>query len=242
MNFRKYSILLALGFISSFVFAQEATFKKDENGNLYTNFFKKKSIEAMKSYLRKPRDYLKAILGKADWEFVRYKLEYNDQSHPNFKKLDPLSQNLYEIFHVTTLPTLLRNYDRYSMASGAEIRMPFMDHRLVTYSFSLPWTSKVCGTYTKRIMRDALKGILPESIRTRRDKIGWNAPLHEWLQGPLKNEIETLIISHKLPQKVKDMWQKFQKTKNPNFSEGQKVWSLLMPELWKKALLEDTNR
>jgi hypothetical protein len=41
---------------------------------------------------------------------------------------------------------------------------------------------------------------------------------------------------------VKDMWQKFQKTKNPNFSEGQKVWSLLMPELWKKALLEDSNR
>jgi asparagine synthetase B (glutamine-hydrolysing) len=46
------------------------------------------------------------------------------------------------------------------MASGVEIRMPFMDHRLVTYTFSLPWTSKVGGTYTKRIMRDALKGIL----------------------------------------------------------------------------------
>ena len=75
----------------------------------------------------------------------------------NLKKLDPLSRNLYEIFHKTTLPTLLRNYDRYSMANGVEVRMPFMDHRLVTYTFSLPWTSKVGGTYTKRIMRDALK-------------------------------------------------------------------------------------
>lgn len=215
---------------------------ESESGNLYLNFFKKKIIETLKTHLRKPRDYLKATLGKADWEFVRYKLEYNDQSHPQFKKLDPLSQNLYEIFHITALPTLLRNYDRYSMSSGVEIRMPFMDHRLVTYTFSLPWTSKVGGTYTKRIMRDALKGILPDSIRTRRDKIGWNAPLHEWLQGPLKSEIETIIVSHKFPQKVKEAWQNFQKKTNPNFSEGQKVWALLMPELWKKALIGDANR
>ena len=123
-----------------------------ESGNLYLNFFKKKLFETLKTHLRKPRDYLKAILGKAE-EFVRYKLQHNDQSHPQFKKLDPLSQNLYEIFHIQELPTLLRNYDRYSMSSGVEIRMPFMDHRLVTYTFSLPWTSKVGGTYTKRIMR-----------------------------------------------------------------------------------------
>ena len=213
-----------------------------ESGNLYLNFFKKKIIETLKTHLRKPRDYLKAILGKAEWEFVRYKLEHNDQSHPQFKKLDPLSQNLYEIFHIKELPTLLRNYDRYSMSSGVEVRMPFMDHRLVTYTFSLPWTSKVGGTYTKRIMRDALKGILPESIRTRRDKIGWNAPLHEWLQGPLKSEIDNFILKNILPQNVNDAWHKFQKIANPNWSDGQKVWALLMPELWKKAIIEGTPR
>jgi len=205
------------------------------------NYFKLKFIESLKSHLRKPRDYLKAIIGKADWEFIQYKLEYNDQSHPQFKKLDPLSRDLYEIFHITVLPTLLRNYDRYSMSSGVEIRMPCMDHRLVTYTFSLPWTSKVGGTYTKRIMRDALKGILPESIRTRRDKIGWNAPLYEWLQGPLKNEIENFIINKKLQKKTKEAWINFQNKKNPNWSDGQKIWALVMPELWKNALFNENS-
>ena len=51
----------------------------------------------------------------------------NTQNHPAFQKLDALGKALYELFHVTILPTLLRNYDRYSMASGVEIRMPFLD-------------------------------------------------------------------------------------------------------------------
>ena len=152
---------------------------------------------------------------------------------------DPFTKDLYEIFHITILPTLLRNYDRYSMASGVEIRMPFMDHRLVTYTFSLPWTSKIGGTYTKRIVRDALKGILPEKIRTRRDKIGWNAPLHEWFKGPLKNEIEILLKKKQLSNKVSRAWKDFQKNKNPIYSDGQKLWNLLMPELWKKSIFSN---
>jgi asparagine synthase (glutamine-hydrolysing) len=206
-------------------------------GNMKMNFIKQKLIMLFKPYFRKSEDILKILFRKKDLEFLRYKLEYSDQSHHQFKKLDPLSQDLYEVFHVTILPTLLRNYDRYSMASGVEIRMPFMDHRLVTYTFSLPWTSKVGGTYTKRIMRDALKGILPEPIRARRDKIGWNAPLHEWFKGPLKDEIEKILKKEVLPKKIKDAWQKFQKKSNPNFKDSQKVWLLLMPELWKRSLI-----
>ena len=215
---------------------------KINNKHLNINFFKQKLIQFLKDHLREPREFIKNLLGKNDWEFIRYKLSYSDQLHPQFKQLDPLSKDLYEIFHVTVLPTLLRNYDRYSMSSGVEIRMPFMDHRLVTYTFSLPWTSKVGNTYTKRIMRDALKGILPEPIRTRRDKIGWNAPLHEWLKGALKHEIDNFILKNILPQNVNDAWHKFQKIANPNWSDGQKVWALLMPELWKKAIIEGTPR
>ena len=205
--------------------------------NMKINFIKKRLFIFLKFYLRKPWGLLKTLLRKQDLEFLMYKLVYSDQAHHQFKKLDPLSKDLYEIFHITILPTLLRNYDRYSMASGVEIRMPFMDHRLVTYTFSLPWTSKIGGTYTKRIMRDALKGILPEQIRTRRDKIGWNAPLHEWFKGPLKQEIEKLIEKKELSKNVINVWQKFQKKKNPIYSDGQKIWRLLMPELWKRSLI-----
>tara|TARA_Y200000002_G_scaffold379883_1_gene390135 strand:- start:16932 stop:18818 length:1887 start_codon:yes stop_codon:yes gene_type:complete len=210
-------------------------------GNIKINYLRQKIIEFLKSHLRKPRDFLKNIFSKNDWEFIRYKLKFDDQSNYQFKKLDPLSKSLYEVFHITVLPTLLRNYDRYSMSSGVEIRMPFMDHRLVTYTFSLPWTSKVGGTHTKRIMRDALKGILPEKIRVRRDKIGWNAPLHEWLKGSLKNEIDELCKNDILTREAKDSWEKFQKKASPNWSDGQKIWAVLMPELWKRAIISQTT-
>lgn len=214
---------------------------KLDNGNIKMNFIKQKLIIYLRNYLKKSVGLFRSLLGKLDLEFLMYKLTYPDQSHYQFKKLDPLSKNLYEIFHITILPTLLRNYDRYSMASGVEIRMPFMDHRLVAYTFSLPWTSKVGGTYTKRIMRDALKGILPEQIRTRRDKIGWNAPLHEWFKDSYKSEIEKLINNEVFSKKIQKAWEKFQKKEIKNFADGQKLWSLLMPELWKKSLILKKN-
>ena len=78
-----------------------------------------------------------------------------------------LNQELYSCFHQGILPTLLRNYDRYSMAASVEIRMPFMDHRLVSYCFSLPWQSKIprSSTYTKAIIRDAIGPWMPRKVR-----------------------------------------------------------------------------
>ena len=211
------------------------TYNLDYN-NININNTKYRLISYLKTHIKKQFKYFKAILDKNELEYLNYKMNFSDEYHPEFKKLDPLSKDLYQTFHVTILPTLLRNYDRYSMANGIEIRMPFMDHRLVTYTFSLPWTSKVGGTFTKRIIRDALKGILPEKIRIRRDKIGWNAPLHEWLQGSLKKQIEEIIYREKLPKKIIKSWKKFQNNNKPNFRDGQKVWRLLMPELWKRSI------
>lgn len=183
-----------------------------------------------------PRRIAKSALGRMDWRLIAHQLSYPDQNHPNFKALDPLSKDLYEIFHVSVLPTLLRNYDRYSMASGIETRMPFMDWRLVTYTFSLPWTSKVGGGYTKRIMRDAMKGILPEPVRTRRDKIGWNAPMHEWLKGPLHDEIKCLLVGRDVSSKTMSHWLKLQNNPSPDFMDGQKMWGRILPILWKRSL------
>jgi asparagine synthase (glutamine-hydrolysing) len=74
-----------------------------------------------------------------------------------------------------SLPSLLRYEDRNSMAHSIEARVPFLDHRLVELAFRLPGESKVRGADTKRILREAMKGVLPEPIRTRRDKLGFRA-------------------------------------------------------------------
>ncbi|KJC36631.1 asparagine synthase [Bradyrhizobium sp. LTSP885] len=96
-----------------------------------------------------------------------------------------LNRRLYRMFHSTTLPTILRNFDRLSMAHGIEVRMPFMDWRLVTYTMALPETSKSSDGYTKVVARQAMANLMPESIRTARRKVGFNSPMPEWLNGPL---------------------------------------------------------
>jgi asparagine synthase (glutamine-hydrolysing) len=96
-----------------------------------------------------------------------------------------LNALLREDFHFTHLPAILRNFDGCSMASGVEVRSPFLDWRLVTYTFALPPDTKFDGVYSKRILRDALTGILPDAIRTRTSKLGFESPLVDWANGPL---------------------------------------------------------
>ncbi|MEM7040180.1 MAG: asparagine synthase-related protein, partial [Bacteroidota bacterium] len=93
---------------------------------------------------------------------------------------------LHGLFHDTILPVMLRNYDRYSMMHGVEVRMPFLDHRLVSFVFSLPWHSKLRAGYTKALLRHAMAGQVPEAIRMNRQKIGFTSPTLEWLRGPWK--------------------------------------------------------
>ena len=96
-----------------------------------------------------------------------------------------LDKALSKQFFVTPLPFLLHQYDRASMANGIECRMPFMDYRVVEYIFSLPPKSKVGNGYTKRVLREALDGVLPDETRLNKTKTGFNAPTNEWFKTDL---------------------------------------------------------
>jgi len=104
-----------------------------------------------------------------------------------------LNRQLYKMFHSTVLPTILRNFDRVSMAHGIEVRMPFMDWRLVTYTMALPDGSKAADGYSKMIARRAMANRMPESIRMRRFKTGFNSPMPQWLNGPLSKWVDELL-------------------------------------------------
>lgn len=104
-----------------------------------------------------------------------------------------LNRRLYRMFHSTVLPTILRNFDRLSMAHGIEVRMPFMDWRLVTYTMALPESSKLADGVTKAVARRAMANQMPESIRTARRKVGFNSPMPEWLNGPLAGWVAALL-------------------------------------------------
>ena len=104
-----------------------------------------------------------------------------------------LNRRLYRMFHGTVLPTILRNFDRLSMAHGIEVRMPFMDWRVVTYTMALPDGSKSAEGYSKLVARRAMAGRMPESIRMGTRKVGFNSPMPEWLNGPLSAWVLALL-------------------------------------------------
>ncbi|HWF60708.1 MAG TPA: asparagine synthase (glutamine-hydrolyzing) [Nitrospira sp.] len=84
-----------------------------------------------------------------------------------------------------SLPALLRFEDRNMMAFGIESRVPFVDHVLVEWVAKLPASLRLSGGWTKLILREAFRGVLPERIRTRRGKLGFLTPEPAWLAGPL---------------------------------------------------------
>jgi asparagine synthase (glutamine-hydrolysing) len=87
------------------------------------------------------------------------------------------------------LNMLLHWEDRNSMAHGIEARVPFLDHRLVEFSIGLGDRHKLVGGDTKRVLRSAMRGILPESVRQRRDKLGFTTPEQAWFRGPLREAV-----------------------------------------------------
>ena len=107
---------------------------------------------------------------------------YGDRLPDHYSGFD---RRLYAMFNGSVLPTILRNFDRLSMAHGIEVRMPFMDWRLVTYALALPAAMKADATHSKLVARRAMTGIMPESIRTATRKVGFNSQMPEWLNGSL---------------------------------------------------------
>ncbi|MEO7489352.1 MAG: asparagine synthase (glutamine-hydrolyzing), partial [Ferruginibacter sp.] len=82
----------------------------------------------------------------------------------------------------STLPRYLKWEDRNSMANSVEARVPFLDHRLVEFCFSLPDDYLELNGETKRVLREGLKDILPESIKNRKDKKGFITPEERWVK------------------------------------------------------------
>ena len=92
------------------------------------------------------------------------------------------------------LQPLLRYEDRSSMAFSIETRLPFLDHRLVEYAFSLPACYKIHNGWTKYLLRMNLENPLPEEVRWRRDKVGFLTPEAAWLERS-RDKIKEIFIS-----------------------------------------------
>ena len=110
-------------------------------------------------------------------------------SNENSYQADKLFNVLKDDTTVHGLKTLLRYADRNAMAHSREVRLPFLDHRLVEFVFSLPDDFKLNEGWTKFVMRKAMSEILPPSICWRVDKIGYETPQNDWLNSAHMNAL-----------------------------------------------------
>jgi asparagine synthase (glutamine-hydrolysing) len=107
---------------------------------------------------------------------------------------DPLSRMLYFDTRTWLVDDLLTKADRMSMATSIELRVPFLDHRLVEFAASLPPQFKIQGRDTKHILKKFMEGSLPERI-VRRKKMGFPTPLEMMFRGELFDYAYALLLS-----------------------------------------------
>jgi asparagine synthase (glutamine-hydrolysing) len=130
---------------------------------------------------------------------------------------------------------LLRDTDNMSMAHALEVRLPFLDHRLVEFVLSLPEDVKLPGKYPKSLLVDAIAD-LPSAIVARR-KQGFALPFSRWLRGQLRAEVETALLEDPkttalgelLDRKAVDaVWRRFLSGKGV----WVRPWALYMLQQW----------
>jgi asparagine synthase (glutamine-hydrolysing) len=190
---------------------------------------------AVKGWLR-PRGLRKDFKNKWCRPPVVLKKKYPDDLH----------QSLYLTLTQTVLPQLLRYADRNSMAFSREVRLPFLDHRLVEFLYAIPSDQKIHDTQTKVVLRSAISGIVPEEIRNRKDKMGYAPPEIVWLRGPLRGWIHDLFCSSEFRQRewwepkiVDKTWSRFLNGEDSPYTSILR-WASL--EVWAKTCLRTPLR
>jgi asparagine synthase (glutamine-hydrolysing) len=154
---------------------------------------------------------------------LKKKYRYNE-AESKLAKIN-YQQALFEGLTGSGLRRLLRYEDKNSMAHSIESRLPFLDYRLVDFIFSLPAAYKI----NKLLQREALKGVIPEKVRLRKDKMGFVTPEEKWLRENKEN-IKRLFLKDN-PYFEKEKVLNLLNKENAKLSE---LWRFINLELWLK--------
>ena len=171
--------------------------------------------------------------GRATAELAMKKVE---QCH------DPLEWILLTDMETYLPDDELRKADRLSMWHSLEVRVPFLDHKLVEFAATIPSQLKLKGWEKKHILIKSMEGILPDSILRRR-KQGFSIPLGAWLRGPLRELMRSNLLSSDLSDigifdslAIKKMVDQHERGLQ---NHETKIWGVLIFMMWHRLYLKN---
>jgi asparagine synthase (glutamine-hydrolysing) len=201
--------------IENLFFDNFSIFGKAQQEKLFSDETKERIAE------QNPYFYQNEWLAKTDAEEILDKLLYADIK--------------------TYLHELLMKQDQMSMAASIESRVPFLDHKLVEFTAKMPTRMKLRGRDTKWILREAMKGILPEEILNR-PKMGFPVPMESWLKNEFNSFVNEYVLSERVlnrgifnPDFVRELTAKHNKGED----HANQLFRLINFEMWYRIFIEN---
>lgn len=177
------------------------------------------------------------VVGCLNGDFVRSNYSYlRDNSSRLFSNRNLNEYLKFNIRHYG-FNQILHYEDHSSMQHSVEIRSPFIDYRMMELAFSLPTKLKFDMGVTKRILRHALRGRLPDEIINKHRKIGFVTPFNRWLQDPRFGAFVNDVIGAEsfMSKKIWNAKKIHQVFAKQEANERFPFWRILNLELWSKA-------
>ena len=126
------------------------------------------------------------------------------------------------------------------MATSVESRVPFLDHKLVEFTCSLPERLKLRGGTTKYILRECMKGVLPEAILSR-SKMGFPVPIAAWFRGAYRSVIDEYVLGERAISRaifdqafVRSLVERHQRGED----HSERLWALVNFEIWQRRFFD----
>jgi asparagine synthase (glutamine-hydrolysing) len=141
--------------------------------------------------LEEARRYIPGLRARGGAKYVGPALQAAKLAATGYRR--DFNETLFMDVTRFSLPQLLHTEDRMAMAFGVEMRVPFVDYRIVEFLARMPPEAKLGSGWTKLILREAMRGHLPEQITFRKDKKGFNVPEADWFRRSLAPQVTELL-------------------------------------------------
>lgn len=188
-----------------------------------------------------PRSMQKQLLSRTSKDRIVDQNPYSAQNRllERSDATDLLDKLLYSDIK-TYMHELLMKQDQMSMAASIESRVPFLDHKLVEFAAKMPREMKLRGSTTKWILREAMKGILPETILNR-PKMGFPVPVGKWFRGEFRHLVDEFVLSERsLDRNIFDAGfvRDLVRSHNTGEDHAQRIWFLVNFEMWQRRFID----